>query len=353
MSIVTVPPFLWPNQSYNDTGGYSKLIDASGEKVAFCVQVPRTGTINRIGFRTATVTTGQTLRVGLQTLDGSGNPSGSAYGSMVAGTQAIADTDDNNIFIVTLGTPATAVQGDDIAIVIEFDSTIGNLEIAVNGNQPLPNFPYVDHFTSAWGHDRQTPICLLGYSDGSGDFEDCGSFWFNAADTPASFNSASSPDEYGNAFTLPAAIRVAGMWWIGAVADGADYNAILYDGTSALKTRAVDGDFRYANGYYILHRKTFASSQVLTANHEYIIAVQAASATLNIQPAGFSVGAQGQLNGIGLGKNFYRVNRVNAGAWTTEVTKQMFAGLIVNGIDSGSGGGGLLVHPGMTGGFNG
>jgi hypothetical protein len=55
----------------------SRLIDATGEKYAAIIQIPKTGTISKIGFRTGTVTTSQTLRGGIETVDAAtGAPTG-------------------------------------------------------------------------------------------------------------------------------------------------------------------------------------------------------------------------------------------------------------------------------------
>src|SRR5438093_3319795 len=122
MSIVTVPEFLTPTPHYFDWFNHvSFLIDASGEKVAFIVRAPKAGTITDIGFRLGVVTTGQTLKVSLQDVDGvTGNPDGVVDQS---NTVAVADTDDELWKTVTLP-GRTVVLGEVFAIVIEFNAAI-------------------------------------------------------------------------------------------------------------------------------------------------------------------------------------------------------------------------------------
>ena len=77
-------------------------LDASGEKAASIFRVPKTGNIRTLRFRLGTVTTGQTLKAGLYTVDTSGDPTTTAYGGMAVGTVAVADGDDNTEKVVTL-----------------------------------------------------------------------------------------------------------------------------------------------------------------------------------------------------------------------------------------------------------
>ncbi len=122
----------------------SLLMDASGEKAAFIFKIPKSGTITEIGFRTGAVTTADTLKAGLYTVDTSNNPTATAYGGMVAGTQASPAA--NTWYAVALGTNCTATAGDVVAVVIEFNSYVaGNLNISRTGwkqwNQRFTTLP--------------------------------------------------------------------------------------------------------------------------------------------------------------------------------------------------------------------
>src|SRR3989304_6613560 len=139
-------PTLWHGINggiLNQTSTYT--LDATGEKAATVFQIPEDGNITTLGFRTATVTTGDTLKVGLYTIDASGDPTATAYKGMVAGTQAILATEDNTYFNVTLGTQATSVvKGDIVALVIEYNSyvagSMGITTITSTGGSALAGF---------------------------------------------------------------------------------------------------------------------------------------------------------------------------------------------------------------------
>jgi hypothetical protein len=56
---------------------------------------------------------------------------------------------------------------------------------------------------------------------------------------------------------------------------------------------------------------------------------------------------------IGTATDIQYTERTNAGAWT-ENTNRLFAmQAIITGLDAGGATGGMLVHPGMTGGMRG
>src|SRR3989304_10310004 len=146
------------------------VLDAAGEKAATVFQIPEDGNITTLGFRTATVTTGDTLKVGLYTIDASGDPTATAYKGMVAGTQAILATEDNTYFNVTLGTQATSVVKDDIvALVIEYDSYVaGNMVITGLGstNTAFVGIPYGDLYTTLWTKQNSLFFATIEYTGG-------------------------------------------------------------------------------------------------------------------------------------------------------------------------------------------
>jgi len=88
-SLVDVGEMSWPVPyvSGPDTAG-NRIIDAAGEKVAFIFEAPKTGTIDRLLFRTLGVTSGATVDVRLETIDASnGHPSGTLWGTDTNGAQ--------------------------------------------------------------------------------------------------------------------------------------------------------------------------------------------------------------------------------------------------------------------------
>ena len=227
----------------NDLTGY--LIDAAAEKVAFIFKIPKSGTITEIGFRTGAVTIADTLKIGLYTVDTSNNPTTTAYGGMVAGTQATPAA--NTWYNVALGTNCTATADDAAAVVIEFNSYVaGNLRIAAldgssgsSGN--ICGFPESKQYTASWANIAARPVFSIKYSDGSYGFI-YGCYPVSAV-TETAFNSSSTPDERGLKFSIPFPARLSGFWLnyrVTGVTGSAD--VVLYDsdGTTVLQTHTID-----------------------------------------------------------------------------------------------------------------
>lgn len=318
----------------------SLLMDAAGERVAAIFQAPKTGNIDRVLFRTGTVTTPQPLAVGLQTVDTStGEASGSAYGGMVAG--AVASPASSTQYEVTLGTPAAATKGNDVALVTEWSGSAGNLNIAYTAGlaSALSGNPYVSLFTAAWAKVAGIPMAAVRYDDGL--YYDCLTMPFSAL---TAFNIASNTagfDEYGLRFTLETPMRLVGFWAYILTNAGSDYEAILYSGTTALLTATVDGDIKGTVNLNVVKR-LFPSTYDLAANTEYRIALRPTT-TAAIQMRRLTQGAAGYWNAYDLGTNCYLCKRLDQGAWTDDTLDRSLMGLIVEPI-AASGGGGASVR---------
>lgn len=305
-------------------------IDAAGEKVAFVFRVPKTGDIDRVSFRVQAVTSSQTLRVSLETVDGSGNPSGTDYGGSAPGTQTSPAVGTS--YEVTLATPASATEGDYIAAVIQFDSSVGNLAISqgsISANVAGSSYPV--HYTASWAKQARQPMLSIRYDDGT--------YGFISAIPPclfssAGFNTGSTPDERANKFILPAPLQVCGMYaYINA---GNTMDMVLYDsGGTALETVSNDPNSRQsAAQLYTLF--PFAPRD-LTAG-TYYVAVKPTSGS-NITAYWVELLATGHLAGLHGGTNIHYASRTDAGSWNDNTSLRLKAGLVVSGVDAGGGGG--------------
>ena len=320
-------------------GFNSQLIDASGERAAAIFKVPKSGTISKVGFRTGTVTTPQTLRVRLETVT-SGDPSGTLYGSSTAGTQAAPAS--NTFYTVALGTGATATLGDLVAAVVDFDSTVGNLNISALGFGCI--FPYTDLFTAAWVRSNWTPVISLEYDDGS--YAYTGMMPVSTL-TQYTYASGSTPDERALQFSLPFPCRAVGCW-INVDSDN-PLDVVLYEGTTSLTSISLDTNTRGLNTdapYYL----PFSTAQSLTANTTYYLSIKPTSVS-NITLQYFSVSAAAVMNSFIGGTSFIEATRTDAGAWTPSTTTRPFLGVVIDQFDDGAGAGGGPVGNNLRGGF--
>lgn len=301
---------------FNYAGNSTASMTSAGHKVAFIQQVPVSGSITAVMLRVQSVSSAQTLRVSLQTIGSDGRPSGSAYGGSVYGTQASPSTLS---YVVTLGTPATAVAGDIIAVVIEWDSTAGNVGIGYVGSAlGVTSLPVVVTYNgSAWSTPigNSAPLCGLSYS---------GVYYPNLCftrhgNTSTAFNSSSSPDEYGIRLYLPYSIQVNGVLVALQGAAGADFDVCLYRGTTLMTSVSVDGDLIYASGL-AANQLLFPAAQILLPNVEYVLSVKPTTTTSLTLSRATSFLSNALLGAYPLGTNGYEMTRSDAGSWSSSTT---------------------------------
>jgi hypothetical protein len=313
------------------TTGSRMLIDAAGEKATVVFRVPRTGTIDRIGFRTEDVTTAQTIRGGLETVDAAtGYATGTQYGGSAVATQASPAA--TTFYELTLATAATATAGDIIAAVFQFDSTAGNLGIAaVNTLAGIaPVFPYCATYTSAtWAKWSVHPLLSVRYSDGT--YSSIGTVPIGTYSDHA-VSSSTTPDEIGNYFVCPAPMRVSGFLSNFQLTD-CDLDLVLYEGSTARLTLSLDKDRAKSSAATGWHFTPTTYDLRPGVGYRYVVKPTTTTAC-TVQSVPVSTAAmQDMLPG---GAGHYRTERTDAGSWTDTTTSRMLnLALLVSHIDTG------------------
>jgi hypothetical protein len=304
---------------------------ASGHKVAFMFQVPKSGTISKLGFRVHTVSTSDTLAVRLETVDGSNNPSGSAYGGCTAGT--VSSLVANTAYTVTLGTPATAVRGDRVAMVISFNSYVaGSLTIGVVSQGTFGGgYPGTKLFTASWAQSNNTPNFWVEYNDGSyapipGIYN-----FTDYTNMSVTLNSGTTPDEIALRFQLPFRARIIGVHpnFAPNAANNIDF-VLSSTSSSNLTTVTV------SSGTSPMSRRqdwyAFPTATTLEANTTYRVSVRVNdSNSLNMDLYQLTANAvQAQMQG---GTSFYASTRTDAGTWTDITNYRPAIGIILDQVD--------------------
>jgi hypothetical protein len=330
------------------TNNTNNLLDASGEKLGAVFRAPKTGTLAKVRFRTATVTTGDTMKVSFQDVDmATGNPDETADQYR---TVSVASSDDNawisTGLITTDGTDGggkrSVTRGDLLAIVIEYDSYVsGNMNI-VNSLPPLDygNGCYTTLKTGGtWAKTTGTQGCFeLEYDDGTLAYSDTLMPGFNEAATLAS---NTTPDEVALYFRFPVGVTVGGAFVFIDLDAAAD--VVLYDtdGTTALATVSLDSDVRAGttvNGTMVV----FPSEIDLAANSWYFLSVKPTTTTA-VGYRRMTVRATASMDMFDLGQNAILATRTDAGIWGTTTTIRPRMSLLVTKVHDGSGGGGAYV----------
>ena len=319
------------------------LIDAASEKAAVICRAGKTGTINKVGFLTGTVTTGDTVDVRLETVSAAnGDPTGTLLGTDSNGSQVIGAGDDDTWFLTTLTTGVAVTEGDLFAAVIVNGGGGGDMNIR-NVRMERLDSTYTDLDAAGWTKNQNNGVFAFEYSDGSYAVTE-GVFPVSAL-TEITFNNTDTPDERGLKFKFPFPVRVTGAY---AVIDLAgDCDIVLYNlADSALETVSLDKDVRHQNNA-ITQIVRFDGTQELAKDTYYRLVVKPTSAT-DLGLKEFDVDAAAIMDSFQGGQDFHHTYRTDAGSWTDTTTKRPLMGLICDAFDDGAG----LVQTGMTGGIS-
>ena len=323
----------------------SFIMDAAGEEVGFIFQAPATGTITKISYKTGTVTTSQSLQIGIYTVDGSGDPTTTAYGGMADAVQATSASD--TAYQVTLATPATAVQGDVVAVRIYWTSTAGSLRIIGSaGNisdftsgSTAHSFPYTNLKAGAgpaWSHSARSPKFAVVYSDNS--FYYTGGNYTNATvPTAQAIDSTTTPDEVGLKFTPAFKARLKGAYVRIVPPPASTFDLVLYDSADGvLETLTVDGD-QSGNTSSSTHYFIFDTSVTLTAGSIYRLVVKPTATALSVY---YHTINNDEFPANGLELDFIHTQRTDAGAWTDTSTQFPMISIVFDGFDDAVSAGG-------------
>jgi len=182
------------------------------------------------------------------------------------------------------------------------------------------------------------------------------------ASSIGSWNSGSTPNQRGIKFKLPSSVcttfKVAGVrMGIGPTNAAAQWTLKLLDSSNTvLQDRTYNNFEAYNTNNQIVHDYYFDESTLtaLSPNTDYRIVVEAISASLGcmtyIEPSS-SVDVS---SGFIPDGTFHLTTRAGTGAWTDTTTNWFPMQLLIDDFTaSGSSGGGMIVHPGISGGMRG
>lgn len=376
MSITDISPFVYPaNRSMHTESFDACTLDAADEFFVIVMTVTKTGTLNKIGWKSGTTATaaGFVLKISLETV-------AAALGAPVATTNAgktlyaagaesadITSISASTVYYTAINgsTGISVTKGDRIAITFRMVSiTSGAATIywsqygsavaleMLNSNSIFT----ATYLGSSWVLRLQIPAITLQYSDGF-----CPLLHAYPICTlgNASYNNSTDPDRRGIKFKLPIGCRIYGVT-CRVDLDG-DASLIVYGSdeyTAISGPHALDADQRAVNtvqDYTVI----FPTAIEVTSETWYRIVLLPTSATniliyyLTFTDDGATAGITASLGG----SNFvytYRNGAPSSGdhAWTDSTTIQPGINLLIDGIDTGAAAGGLLRHPGMQGGLN-
>lgn len=355
-----------PNSIYS--GEVDFALDATGDKVGWIVTAPVAVTVDRIAACfDSKAGTPPTYSYSLYGITSAGVPDTTKLGATNNATATFAPTavSNNSFHEVTLSESVSFNAGDKFAIVIEYSSgTIGagNMAQYRHGFGNLTtNYDYGVGYaltnTASWTKQTASMQAIL-FGDGTNWYGNP----FSAARTTRTFNTGSSPSEYGFKFVAPAwgslgsyklrGVRIGLI--LSVTSNSQSINLNLYAGSGAsdttqTQTVAIDSDCFVAPGSFSSKDLLFTgTAPTLTVGDTYRISWSASSTnshTIYTLP----LTSANHVTALGFGSTFCRTDRAG-GNWTDTTTEvPLVYGLIVEDLAGGSSGGGSFLTPSIQG----
>lgn len=353
MTLVSLPaPILYPGLPTVTAGpGFNNesTLDAAGEYIAYIFSAKEDMTVSHIGFSTSTVAGSPTCTVGIEALDASGFPSGSAGFGSTNGTTATLSS--NSWVLTALGGSATISKGSFFAVKIAYASGTSVIVRFMNGiSQPQTTVvPYKVTNTGTPTKGQVGQACIaLGSS--STTFYHVPMALPVTALTGATFNNTNSAKR-GLRFIPPMNCRAIGVRWYANNTTGGNYNIGVYTGDASgtelsSSSTAIDGDNAAGGG--VMSSAYFDSSVTLTAGTAYRVAIEPTSAT-NVGFVTITLPSSDYYGASPGGANS-TYTALASGTWTDSTTQIPTMDVILDQVDdgtgSGSGGGGQRVISG-------
>lgn len=344
------------NENCIYTNEINFALDASGDKVGWILTAPEAVTVDRIAVCYDSKTgTPPTYRYSLQGVSTSGTPSGTVLGATNNALATLAPTaiSNDSFHELTLAESVAFSAGEKFAIVVEYSSGTINGSNLANYRHGISNittnydFTYGYALTNAASWSKQTaslPTVIFGN----------GTNWFgnpiSSVRTTRSFNTGTSPSEYGLKFTAPA-LGSLGSYKLRGVRLGLSLattsntqtiNLNLYAGggvsdTTQTQTVSIDTDCFLSPGSFSPKDLLFTgTSPTLTVGSTYRLSFTAGS-TNSHSIYTLPLTSASHVTALGWGSTFCRTDRAG-GNWTdTDTQVPLVFGMYLEDL-AGSGG---------------
>lgn len=310
---------------------------------------------------------GTNLRVGIQdwstTSGPSVEPDGTfdVYADWVGGTDTLT-ANTWTTFTMESGTKSIA-HGDRLMVVAYLTARGGadSINLARSTMSPGNAVPGVTHRTTAWAvAATQAPIMIIEFDDGT-----LASFmhsWPVTSTASEAFSDATNPDERGLIFQVPVPCKVCGFWFTNSRQNAdADAQLDLYSTPLGTPASMLSGAITLlgeqnsntaTNEAIVTYLLPSGSEVELSANTDYCVAIKATSTgSITLHSYVFNSANYRFV----VGNNLRKGHRDGgSGAFTETTTRILTMGVLISHFDDGAGGGGgLITHPGMSGGMRG
>lgn len=346
----------WGSPLYTSPSfGLSITVNDDTDAASFIFDIPPfsgAGSLTQISFITGTVTTGEnSVPIRIETLDASGNPSGTLIDANATSTVNIADADDNTLKVATLAGAVTVTTGTHVALRIKRNSS-GSLNGGVfkYATSPTVNgIPAVQDYNvtgaGAWTKTGASPMVML-LIDGTwvAPLGCIGGISTGSFSTTA----FASPAQVAMRIRLPMSVKAVGAKAYLTLPAGSSVMFKLYSNptgtpTEIASTAVFDTDSSTSTSAR-LQGFVFTSPVTLAANTDYALAMcpqDANNLSVNYLTANYTY-ASAYPSGA-YGTYYDRANTSSAFSETN--TRIPLIGLVASSVDvSGSTGGVFLSY---------
>ena len=300
------------------------------QKAATLFHIDANKTCNGMEFHTTTVTTGATFTARLETVNSSGEPTGTLYHANATGTVVVDNTDDNVKKTVSW-TGFSVTKGDLVALVLQATSgSPSSCSIRTTSPVQATTFPCKTIWNgSAWARSNTPLAAHLTYDDGS--FSKIIGVLSTQVISVASWNEASVPDEWGNKITLPYSCKITGVWVrYGGTLN--DHSIKIYDNAdNVLSNNSINSNSIQTNSGICFFN--IPETLVVSKNDVLRVTILAGASTVTNPYNSSSV-----IGSFPLGSSIHRTTRADAGSWTDSTSDFMAIGFIISEINEPSGG---------------
>jgi hypothetical protein len=345
MTLVTLSaPMAFPNVSLDPYGVPALASAASLSNAAhyasYVFSAKEDMTISHVGFMPGTATGSPTIEVRIETVDGSGLPSGTLFGTNTNGTSSGGDITSSTWFVKALTASASITKGQMFCVKLKFNSgTTLVIQHLNNVVQLMPrSLPYQVMNTGSPTKGTLVTVACLALGSSSTTFYNVPGAMPITAYTAGAFNNTSSAKR-GIRFVPNFNCRAVGVSWFKTNTTG-DYNIILMNdaGTElSSSSTAYDGDHADTATRAMVNTY-FDNAVTLTAGTAYRAVVEPSSAT-NSNMSIVTLPSADYFSATAAGAATVAQYTSFNGSWTDSTTELPFLNVLLDQIDNGAGSG--------------
>lgn len=330
----------------------AKTFSSAGGKIHWMVGAKTfadVGTTIRVGIQDVVMTAGSPAR---------GDGTFDTYKDLVGGTDVINATAYNTATMAN-GTKSIT-HGDLIAIVWNMTARGGTDSVI---NQGLANSAgSAFHLPQCTAEaPAATFTAAITVPNAIIEFDDGTLGWLYgtipvdlAANSTVSFDSGTTPDEYGVTLRFDRPVTIDGLWALILPAGSGPSEIILYSDPLGTPAAVSGGTYSFDHDIKIAASGRFAffifpTPITLSASTKYGVCIRPTTLD-NIDIFYFRVSNANFLKALPGGVNSTYITRTdNAGVFTETTTRRLHAGVLLSGGDNGAGGAGMLFIPNLAG----